>query len=49
MPSMADELAALARSSSARRAGSVSQGLLVSSEDFMRGLSPVASRTGKRK
>lgn len=46
---MAEELAALARSNLARQAGSVNQGLLLSSEDFMWGLSPVDPRTGKQK
>jgi hypothetical protein len=35
MPSMAEELAALTRSSAARRRGSRNQGLLSSNEPFM--------------
>lgn len=47
MPSMAEELAALTRSSRARRPGSRSQGLLPSKDVFMLPFSPSAAVTGK--
>ena len=47
MPSMADELAALTRSNSARRPGWPSQRLLLSNDDFMPPLSPSTAGDGE--